>query len=71
MSIVSKVKQMLGQHPDRAREGVRKAGDEFDERTGGKYSDQVAQGRQRAEEYIEREGGQPRPGGQPPQSPGV
>ncbi|RKS74871.1 antitoxin protein of toxin-antitoxin system [Actinomadura pelletieri DSM 43383] len=57
MSIVDKVKQMLGQHPDKAKHGVDKAGDKFDERTGGKYSDKVDKAQNKAGDYIDREGG--------------
>jgi hypothetical protein len=71
MSIVSKVKELLGQHPDQARKGVQKAGDMIDERTGGKYADKVDQAQQRAEEYVQREGGRPEQGGRPPQPPGT
>jgi hypothetical protein len=63
MSIVDKVKQMLGQHSDHARKGVDKAGDMFDERTGGKYSDKVDKAQDKAGDYIDREGGG-EPGGQ-------
>ncbi|MFI0481998.1 antitoxin [Actinomadura sp. 9N215] len=65
MSIVDKVKQMLGQHPDKAREGTEKAGDKFDEHTGGKYSDKVDTAQDKAGEYIDRggEGGQGGAGG--------
>ena len=41
MSIVDKVKHMLGQNTDKAKQGVEKAGDVIDERTGGKYADKV------------------------------
>ncbi|MFI0368314.1 antitoxin [Actinomadura sp. 1N219] len=60
MSIVDKVKQMLGQHPDKAREGVEKAGDKIDERTGGKYSDKIDKAQDKAGEHIDRgaEGGE-------------
>lgn len=58
MSIVDKVKQMLGQNTDKARQGVERAGDKIDERTGGKYSDKVDKAQQKAGEYIDREGGQ-------------
>lgn len=71
MSIVSKVKQMLGQHPGQARKGVEKAGDMVDQRTGGKYAEQVDKAQQRADEYIEREGGRPGRSDRPPQTPGV
>ncbi|MGH3239275.1 MAG: antitoxin, partial [Spirillospora sp.] len=60
MSIVDKVKEMLGMHPDQARQGTEKAGDTFDERTGGKHSDKVDKAQEKAGEYIDRsgEGGQ-------------
>lgn len=67
MSIVSKVKQMLGQHPDQAKKGVKKAGDMADQRTGGKYAQHVDKAQQAADDYIDRgRGGQPGQGGQPP-----
>ncbi|WP_119729429.1 antitoxin [Thermomonospora amylolytica] len=69
MSIVSKVKQMLSQHPDQAKKGVEKAGDMFDRRTGGKYAEHVDKGQQRAGEYIDREGGGQRPPQTPPTTP--
>jgi hypothetical protein len=58
MSIVDKVKQMLGQHSDQAKQGVEKAGDMFDQKTGGKYADKVDKAQNKAGDYIEREGGQ-------------
>ena len=60
MSIVDKVKQMLGQNPDKARQGVERAGDMFDERTGGKYADKVDRVQEKAGDYIDRgdQGGQ-------------
>ncbi|GAA4140178.1 antitoxin [Actinomadura keratinilytica] len=54
MSIVDKVKSMLGQHSDKARQGVEKAGHKIDEKTGGKYSDQIHEAEGRADEYIDR-----------------
>jgi hypothetical protein len=41
MSVLDKLKTMLKGHPDQARQGVDKAGDYVDERTGGKYSSQT------------------------------
>jgi hypothetical protein len=59
MSFVDKVKQMLGQHSDQAKSGVEKAGDMFDQKTGGKYADKVDKAQEKAGDYIERnrEGG--------------
>ncbi|XRQ03494.1 antitoxin [Actinomadura welshii] len=64
MSIVDKVKQMLGQHPDKARQGVERAGDMFDERTGGKYADKVDRVQEKAGDRIDP-GGQGGQGGRP------
>lgn len=61
MSIIDKVKEMLGQHPDQAKSGVDKAGDTADEKTGGKYSDKINKAREKAGQYIDhssRKGGQ-------------
>jgi hypothetical protein len=64
MSIVDKVKELLGQHPDKAKQGVDRAGDAFDQRTGGKYADKVDKAQEKGSDYIDREGGG---GGQQPQ----
>lgn len=54
MSIMEKVKHMLGQHPDQAKQGVEKAGDMFDQRTGGKHAERVDQAQQRVNDAIDR-----------------
>jgi hypothetical protein len=59
MSIVDKVKEMLGQNPDKAKSGVDKAGDVFDQKTGGKYSDKVDMAQDKAKQYIDGEQQQP------------
>ncbi|GAA1886980.1 antitoxin [Actinomadura bangladeshensis] len=64
MSIVDKVKQMLGQNADKAKHGVEKAGDMFDRRTGGKHADKVDKFQEKAGDYIDREGGQTGQAGQ-------
>jgi hypothetical protein len=58
MSIVDKVKEMLGQHSDKAEKGVDKAGDVIDEKTGGKYSDKIDTAQDKAKDYLHREGQQ-------------
>ncbi|GAA4079250.1 MULTISPECIES: antitoxin [Actinomadura] len=64
MSIVDKVKSLLGQHSDKAREGMERAGDKIDEKTGGRYSDQIHEAEGRADEYVDRgrQGDADRPG---------
>ncbi|KAB2388575.1 MULTISPECIES: antitoxin [Actinomadura] len=59
MSFVDKVKEMLGQHSDQAKKGVDKAGDMFDQKTGGKYADKVDKVQDKGNDYIDRssEGG--------------
>ncbi|MDL4818094.1 antitoxin [Actinomadura opuntiae] len=54
MSFMDKVKEMLGQHPDQAKSGVEKAGDMFDQKTGGKYADKVDKAQEKAGDYIDR-----------------
>lgn len=41
MSMLDKLKSMMKGHPDQTRQGVEKAGDAFDARTGNKYRSQV------------------------------
>ncbi|MFJ5306508.1 antitoxin [Streptomyces sp. NPDC088350] len=55
MSIMDKVKEMLGQHSDKAKEGVDRAGDMIDERTGGKHAKQVDMAQDKAKDFIDRE----------------
>jgi antitoxin protein of toxin-antitoxin system len=59
MSIIDKVKRMIGQNPDKARRGITKAGDMIDKKTGGKYSDKIDTARQKATKYTDRLGERP------------
>lgn len=63
MSIVDKVKQMLGQHPGQAKKGVDKTGDMLDDKTGGKHADKVDKAQEKADDFIDRSG---EPGGDQP-----
>jgi uncharacterized protein YjbJ (UPF0337 family) len=55
MSIVDKVKEMLGHNTDKARSAVDKSGDMFDEKTGGKYADKVDMAQDKARKYIDEQ----------------
>ncbi|MFJ9245786.1 antitoxin [Streptomyces sp. NPDC101776] len=55
MSFMDKVKGMLGQHSDQAKQGVDRAGDMIDERTGGKHAKQVDMAQDKANDFIDRE----------------
>jgi hypothetical protein len=43
---------MLGQHSDQAEQGIDKAGDFADEKTGGKHSDQIDERADQAKERL-------------------
>jgi MT0933-like antitoxin protein len=61
MSIMDKVKSLLGQHSDQAKGAVGKAGDAVDERTGGKYASQVDTGQDQADKFIDQAKGENTP----------
>lgn len=52
MGIMDKVKGMLGQHGDKVGQGLDKAAEAVDAKTGGKYSGQIKSGTQKAKEAI-------------------
>lgn len=41
---MDRIKSLAGKHDDKVDQGIQKAGDKADERTGGKYSGQVDKG---------------------------
>ena len=60
-----KAKQLASEHPDQVDEGLKRAGEFADQRTGGQFGDEIQQGEQRAEGYIGTSGsGQSSQGGQ-------
>ena len=42
--IVDKAKKLAGEHPEQAKQALEKAEGILDERTGGKFSDQITKG---------------------------
>ncbi|MFF4156123.1 antitoxin [Streptomyces sp. NPDC001678] len=52
MSMLDKLKDLLKGHEDTARQGVEKAGDAFDARTGNKYQSQVDTAQQKINEQL-------------------
>jgi hypothetical protein len=63
MGFMDKVKGMLGQHGDKADQGVDKAADTADSRTGGKHSDQIRTGADRTKDSLRRTSGDQGTGG--------
>ena len=53
MGLLDKVKGLLGANADKVKEGVEKAGDMVDEKTDGKYADQVDMAQDKVEELID------------------
>jgi len=66
---IQKAKDFVKGHPDQAQQGLDKAEEMINERTGGKYADRVDQGSDRLKETL----GVPADGepGQPPVDPSV
>ncbi|MFJ9692190.1 antitoxin [Kitasatospora sp. NPDC101183] len=52
MSMFDKLKDLLKGHEDQAKQGVDKAGDAFNERTGSKYESQVDTAKQKIDEQL-------------------
>ncbi|HEV7712828.1 MAG TPA: antitoxin [Asanoa sp.] len=44
MGFMDRLKAMAGKHDDKVDQGMQKAGDKMDERTGGKHSDKIDKG---------------------------
>ncbi|MFF4099123.1 antitoxin [Streptomyces sp. NPDC001903] len=63
MSMLDKLKGLLKGHEDVARQGVEKAGDAVDAKTGNKYQSQVDMAQQKINEQL----GTDKPQDRPPQ----
>jgi hypothetical protein len=53
MGIMDKVKGMFGGHAEKADTGIEKAGDIIDDKTSGKYAEQVDKGQDAAREGLD------------------
>lgn len=51
---MDKATQAVDQHDEQVDEGLQKAGDQLDERTGGRYGDQIRTGVDQAQEHTGR-----------------
>ena len=52
MSFIDKAKDIAEQHDDKVDQAAEKAGEQVDERTGGRYADQVDKGVDYAQEHT-------------------
>jgi hypothetical protein len=57
MGFMDKVKGMLGGHADQAHQGIDKAGDVVDDKTGGKYAQHVDKGQDAAKDALGKQDG--------------
>lgn len=69
MSFVDKLKNWVSKNPDKAGSAIDKAGDFFDQKTQGKYAQQVDKAQDAARNYVTKNNPQQPPQPQPPQQP--
>ena len=50
---IDKAKTMMSGNKDKMKDGVEKAADMADEKTGGKFSDQIDKGEETAKDFVE------------------
>ena len=53
MGLLDKVKSLIGGNADKVKDGVDKAGDMVDDKTGGKYSDKIETAEERIGEAVD------------------
>jgi hypothetical protein len=58
---MDKLKDMAGQHGDQVKQGLDKAGDFVDEKTGHQHSDQIDKGREALENQLGQSDGDQQP----------
>jgi hypothetical protein len=59
-----KASDLASEHGDKAKEGMEKAGDFADEKTGGEHTEKIDQGVQKGQDLVDEMGGE---GGTPSQ----
>ena len=52
MSFLDKAKEFAGKNPDKVQSGIDKAGDMFDEKTGGKHAQHTDKVQEKAGDYL-------------------
>ena len=53
MGLFDKAKELAGQHADKVGGAIDKAADMVDEKTGGKYADQIDKGAEAAKGFVD------------------
>ncbi|HEU5483594.1 MAG TPA: antitoxin [Microlunatus sp.] len=60
MGIFDKAKDLINEHNDKVDQGIDKAAEIIDQKTGGQHSEQVKQGAQQAKNAMDDVSGRPR-----------
>ena len=58
MGLLDKIKAMLGGNADKVKQGIDKAGDMVDDKTGGKFGDKIDMAQEKAGEMLDGEAGE-------------
>jgi uncharacterized protein YllA (UPF0747 family) len=56
MGLFDKVKDLAGQHADKVSDAIDKVADVVDDKTGGKYADQIDKGAEAAKGFVADDG---------------
>jgi len=59
MGIFDKAKDLLNEHNDKVDQGIDKAAEVIDQKTGGQHTEQIKQGAEQAKQAMDNQGGQP------------
>ena len=59
MGIFDKAKDLLNEHSDKVDQGIDKAAQVIDQKTGGQHTEQINQGAEQAKRAMDDQGGQP------------
>jgi hypothetical protein len=62
MGIMDKLKDAIGKNPDKSRKAAHKGADMADKKTGGKHSEHIQRGADKADDELRRRGEGPRGG---------
>ncbi|HVK35448.1 MAG TPA: antitoxin [Microlunatus sp.] len=59
MGIFDKAKDLLNEHNDKVDQGIDKAAELIDQKTGGQHTEQIGQAAEQAKQAMDNTGGQP------------
>ncbi len=66
MGIFDKAKDLLNEHNDKVDQGIDKAAQVIDQKTGGQHTEEINQGAEQAKQAMDKQAMDKNAGGQPP-----